>query len=153
MLLDRKPEQKLLLFCLWPCFVPLSSHSISNNCWLSPFLLMQNISPCSWNGLHLRHITLPSYSVSFLTCTRNRPLPFSGDFTAFFTNQLKTNSHDASTSPLLIHHIINVPWKLYEPQVWSGPSSPLYTNSIIRNFTMYFFQRNILLTMPCLNIS
>lgn len=97
------------------------------------------------------HITLQSYLVSFLSCTRNCPL--AGDFTEFFTNQFKNVgkaqitaadprwalglshfAYDASTSTFLIHHKINVPWKLYKPQVWSAPSSPLYTN-YIGNFT------------------
>lgn len=50
-------------------------------------------------------------------------------------------AYDASTSPFLIHHTINVPWKLYKPQVWSGPSSLLYTNNIIGNFTTVFVSK------------
>lgn len=48
-------------------------------------------------------------------------------------SSLSPFAYDAST--FLIHHKINVPWKLYKPQAWSGPSSPLYTNNIIGNFT------------------
>lgn len=75
-------------------------------------------------------------------------------------SSLSLFAYDASASPFLINHTINVPWNLYKPQVWSASSSPLYTNNSTENLAMILLSKKrtinhamskyfILVNSPC----
>lgn len=106
------------------------------------------------------HITLQSYLVSFLSCMKNCPLPFSGDFTEFFTNQFRTVGKAQITAAdprwalalfllLLMMHLLLYFWYITQ-LMCLGTCTSLrygvlhlthYTNNITENFTMVFFSK------------
>lgn len=148
----------------WPCFVPWASYSTSDNCWLLPFVLMENSSPCSWNDLQLDVFNYTLHSkvtwFHFQAAWGIVHCPFQVILLNFFTNQFRTVGKAQITAAdprwalalfplLLMMHLLVYFWYIIQ-LMCLGTCTSLrygvlhlthYTNNITENFIMVFLSK------------